>query len=130
MAPNIFFHHFVSFFEKIVKWKCIQKFIIFYKKFIFIFVARCAFLQKVWSPGNGFLQFSQKIQLFLKELLNNKIFSTYLICDKRDCVNFWGKTPSFPVNGQMCPITVFYSFHVKYCFFRKNCCIKKYSASN
>ncbi len=64
------------FFEKIVKWKNIQN-LISHKKVIFIFVAgRPLPFKRDLGPRNWVLPFSQKIQLFLKKLLNNKVFST------------------------------------------------------
>ncbi len=61
-------------------------------KVIFTFVARRPFpFKRDLSPRNGFLPFSRKIQLFLKKLLNNKIFSTEFVIEK-DMLIF-GSTP-------------------------------------
>ncbi len=66
------------------------------KKVIFIFVARCPLpFKRDLGPRNGFLPFFQKIQLFLKKLLNNKIFSTSSVI-KKSYVNFWRMTPPSP----------------------------------
>ncbi len=82
--PNIFspiFSKNVSFFEKIVKeMKKYSKPYFPVKKVIFIFLARRPLpFKRDLGPWNGFSLFSQKIQLFLKKLLNNKIFNTSFV---------------------------------------------------
>ncbi len=64
------------------------------KKVILIFITkRTLRFKRDLGPRNGFLPFSQ-IQLFLKKLLNNKIFSTSFVI-KKSHVNFGYKTPPF-----------------------------------
>ncbi len=80
-------------------------------------------LQKRLAPQKRFLPLFQKILLFLKKLLNNKIFSSY--------VNFWRKTLPFPKKlSNVFPKQFFTVFLENTLFFRKNCWVKKYSASN
>ncbi len=83
--PNIFFPIFfknVAFSKKLVGEK-IFKISFPIEKVIFIFVARNSLpFKRDLAPRNGFLPFSQKIQLFLKKLLSNKIFRTSLVIKK------------------------------------------------
>ncbi len=51
--------------------------------------------QKRWALETVVLSFTQKIQPFLKKLLNNKVFSTSFVI-KKSYVNFWCKMPHFP----------------------------------
>ncbi len=97
------------------------------KRIIFIFVARHLLLfKRDLDPRNGFLLLSQKIQLFLKKSLSNKIFRTSFVI-KESYLNFWGKTPPFSKNHQMSLENCFLRFSRKILLFSK---IKKYSASN
>ncbi len=69
-----------------------------YQEFtVFILVAgRPVYFKRDLRPKNAVLSFSQKIQPFLKKLLNNKAFSTPF--DNKSYVIFWRKAPLFPKN--------------------------------
>ncbi len=90
------------------------------KKVIFIFVAeRPLRFKRDLGSGNSFLSFSQKIQLFLKKLLNNKIFSTSFVI-KKGHINFGDKTLPFPKQSSNVSQNCFSLFSRKILFFSKN----------
>ncbi len=88
------------------------------KKIIFIFVARHLFPSKeTWPPRNGFLPFSQKIQLFLKNPLSNKIFRTLFVIKK--VILIFATRLLSPKSRQMCTENSFSRFSRKVLFFSK-----------
>ncbi len=89
------------------------------KKVIFIFVARRSLLfKRNFGPRNGFLPFSQKIQPFLKQLLNNKIFSTLFVI-KEVMLIFGPRCLLSLKNCQVCPQNSFSRFSRKMLLFLK-----------
>ncbi len=126
LPPKKFFFHFLQkycFLQKKLLDEKIFKTSFPIKKVVFIFVAkRPLCFKRDLDSRNGFLAFSQKIQLFLKKLLNNKIFSTSFVI-KKSQVYFWGRLLSLN-NRQMYPKTVFQYFFQKYRCFLKNWRIK------
>ncbi len=95
------------------------------KKIVFIFVARRTLpFERDFSSRNGFLSFSQKIQPFLKKLLNYKIFSALFAI--KSYVNFWCKRPPFPKKLLNVPPKQFFTFFFSEntAFFAKNRRIK------
>ncbi len=72
-----------------------------------------------------------RTQLFLKKLLNNKIFCTLFVVKKKVYLIFGTRHLLFLKNRQMCSQNSFTWFSLKIlAFFLKNCWIRKYSASN
>ncbi len=70
-----------------------------------------------------------QIKIFNQKLQKNFCFFAniqHLICGKKGYINFWGKTPPFPKNGQMC-LQKSFSLFSKSCFLWKFCRIKIYS---
>ncbi len=101
------------------------------KKFIFILVARRLIsFKRDLGPRNGFLAFSQKITHFWKKLVNNKIFDTYLICDKKVMLIFGVRRLLSLKNCPLRPQNSFLRFSLKIQPFSKKLLNKKYSASN
>ncbi len=129
--PKIIFLIFsqnVAFFEKIVRWKNIQN-LVFHKKGLFIFVARRSLpFKRDLGSGNGFLLFSQKIQIFLEKLLNNKIFRTWFVI--RNVILIFGKTPLFAKKSSNVPPKKFFTVFSENTVFFKKMLNKKYSATN
>ncbi len=98
--------------------------------FLYILVARHPLpLKRDLGPRNSFLPFSQKIQLFLKKLLNNKIFSTSFVI-KKVMLIFGVRRLLSLKNCHRCSQNSFSRFSQKIVFFpKKNCWIIKYSPS-
>ncbi len=83
------------------------------KKFIFVTRHTLRFKRDLASR-NGFLSFSPKIQLFLKNPPSNKIFRI------KSYFNFWGKTPPFPKKLSNVPRKHFFVvFSENTAFFKK-----------
>ncbi len=121
----------VSFVEKIVKLKIFNRYPISHRKGYIHFRRQTSpFLQKRLAPQKRFFAAFSENTVSLKKLLNNKIFSTLFVI--KSYVNFWTKRPPFPKKLSNMPPKQFYTFSLKILgfFFRKNCWIKKCSASN
>ncbi len=90
------------------------------KRVIFVLVARrpLPFKRNLGSK-NSFLAFSHKIELFLKKLLNKKIFRTSFVI-KKSYVGCRGKTPPFSKKLSNVPPKQFFKiFSENTVFFRK-----------
>ncbi len=128
ISTRIFFPIFsknVAYFEKIVKLKNIQNLFSHKKGYIHFRRRTSPALQKRLGPQKLGWLFSQKIQPFLKKLLNNNGIR-YLICDKKSYVNFWRKMPTFPKKLSNVPLKQFFTENTAF-FEKNNCLIKKYS---
>ncbi len=90
------------------------------KKVIFIFIARHPFHSKgTCSPKMHFRILLEKlIHIFLKKLLNNKIFVTYFVI-KKSYVNFWGKTLPFHQKWSNVSPKQFFTIFSENTFFEK-----------
>ncbi len=118
-TPKFFLHFLkkVCFFLKKLLNEKIFKISFVIKKVVFIFVVKHPLpFKRNLGPRNGFLRFSQKIQLFLKKLLNNEILSIS-VAIKKIMLIFETRHLLSLNNHQMLPKTVFHCFLGKYRYF-------------
>ncbi len=120
---SLFSPKMLLFLEKLLDEK-IFKTLFLIKKVIFVFIAKYPLRFKRDSgPKNGFLPFSQKMQLILKKLRNNKIFSASFVIKSH--VNFGDKMPPFPKQSSNVPLNCFSLFSQKILLFSKKLLKKK-----
>ncbi len=125
MFPQNFFPHFLQkcyFFRKNCQMKNIQYLISHKKRYIHFRRQTPPSLQKRLQPQKRFFPLSQKIQPFLKKLLNKKIFNTIFVIK---VVNFLYNRPPFLKKLLNVPPKQFFTFFSENtAFFGKNCRIK------
>ncbi len=89
------------------------------KKVTFIFIVRHPFPSRgTWPLETVFCIFLRKLRLFLKKLLNDKVFdSSFAI--KKSYVNFWCETSPFPKKLSIAPVKQFIAVSLKIILFLK-----------